>query len=72
MVARRDQRASAQHGIVGLGLFDRDAAQAVEAVGKGAGEQFRHVLHDHDAGRIGGQRFEQRLAALRFRRWRRR
>jgi len=54
MVARRNQRASANDGVVGLGFFHTNTAQAVEPVGKGAREQLRHVLHNHNAGRIAG------------------
>ncbi len=64
MIARSDQGAPAQHGVVGLRLFDSDAAQPVEPVGEGAGKQLRHVLYDHDARRVGGKRLEQCLQRL--------
>ena len=64
MIAGRNQRAPAQNGIVGLRLFHGDLAQAVQAVGKRAGEDFRHVLHDHDAGSVRGQDFQQRAKRL--------
>ena len=65
MIARRDQRAPANHRVVGLGLFDGDGAKAVEAVGEGAREQLRHVLHDDDAGSVGRERFEHGLQRFR-------
>jgi hypothetical protein len=43
MIARGDQRASPQNGIVGLRLFDVNLAQAVQTVGKRPGENFRHI-----------------------------
>ena len=64
MIARRNQGASAQDGIVGLGLFHGNLAETVQAVGKRAGEHFGHVLHDDDAGSVGRQDFEQRPQGL--------
>src|ERR1017187_3437586 len=64
LIARGDQRASAQNGIVGLRLLDGNLAQAVQTVGKRPGENFRHVLHDDNPRRVGGQDFEQRAKGL--------
>ena len=65
MIAGRDQGAAAQiTRIVALRLLHRDLAQAVQAVGEGAGEHLRHVLHDDDAGSVRRQHFQQRAQRL--------
>ena len=55
---------SAQNGVAAFGFFDGNGAQAIEAGGKGAGEELRHVLHDDDTGRIRRQRLEEYLQRL--------
>jgi hypothetical protein len=54
-----NQNASGDHAVAIFGLFDVHGAELIESIGEGAGEVFRHVLDDHDAGKIGGQGHEQ-------------
>ncbi len=66
LASRGDQRAAGDDAVVVFRFLDGDAAQAVQAAGKGSGEFFRHVLHDDDAGAHagqGGEDFFQRLGA---------
>ena len=64
MIPWCDECAPAQHGIVRLGFFHGDGAQAVKAIGKGAGEQLRHVLHNDNARSVGRECFEHNFQGL--------
>ncbi|MNI44619.1 hypothetical protein D3C73_990010 [compost metagenome] len=56
-VARRDQNVAAKHRIAVDGFLHLDFAKTVQALGKGGGKLFRHVLDNNHARRICRQRF---------------
>ena len=58
-VARGNERLAAQDGVAVGGFLDGDAADAVQALGKGGGELFGHVLDDDDARAVLGHGFEK-------------
>ena len=57
--AGRNEGVAGQDPVAVPRLADVDARQAVEPVGEGACEMLRHMLYDHNARRIGGQRAQQ-------------
>jgi len=71
-VARRDQRAAAQHAIARGGFLHLDAATAIQTLGECRRETLRHVLHDQNAGGVFGQGLEHHPQTLSVRRWMRR
>ena len=58
LVAGRDEGAAVDDTITIRRFLHLDAAGVVEAPRKRSGEDLGHVLHDHDSGRVGRQRFE--------------
>ena len=60
-----DQGAAPHHGIAVLRLLDGDRAEAVQALGERRREMLRHVLHDDEAGGLGGQHLEHVAQGLR-------
>ena len=64
-VAGSDQRLAGLQPVAVAGLLDFDCAFLVQAVGEGAGEDFRHMLHNHDRRAVGGHGREEDTQGLR-------
>src|SRR5260221_6874684 len=59
MVSGGDQSTAVKDAIAVGGFFDFDFAIAIQAIGKGPGEEFRHVLDDGDSGTVQRHRLEE-------------
>jgi hypothetical protein len=64
VIAWGDERPTAHHGIVILGLFDGYPADGVETSGKGGGKIFRHMLNDDNAWSLFGQHLQKDFERL--------